>query len=414
LSVRRSDNEVAATFILRNGADELIDISGFDGAEIRLQLGAADELTLDLPAQMPNGIWRNDLPIWQVGATLKVYAGYASDVSLMQQFEIVSTTVNYEDSETMVIRGVSPLARAARNTEPRTFQSADDADIVATIAAEYGWTFTPDGDELWLNPAERLKESGTSDLDLLKLIALEARLGGPRVTSNGALVMPTAKIGFLKYARGIPPDGDEWRRLHSLGMNRDGATVLTVAVVSWDPGTQQFIQVEFQADEFGGDPKVVYHGPPSVRPLQFDSTTQGLTLAVIEYNTGRRAMRERVDVLAAGLFLNESNATDLAKRWFELREKLSRWADADVDGHPLLLPYESITLGGALANVDKGVWLPMTVTHKFGGDGWTATPRLIRVVDEAITTAVEFGTREIDVAPVDENSFVNDDFENMA
>jgi phage protein D len=368
------------------GGDE-VDISGFESINIKLQLGAADEFTMTLPAQTVDGPWRSDMPVWQIGSYFKFHVGYNGVLEFMQGFEVVSTTVNYgedDSGETMIVRAVSDLARAARNRNPRTFDSGDDAAIITEICGEYGWK---NGVSASLtNPKERLKENGTSDLEFLKLIAREAKLGAPRLMPDNTLVMPEPTIGELKFSRGTPlKSGSDFRRLHSLSMNRDGGpNPTTVAVISFDPVKKEFVQVEYQADEFGGDPKITYEGAPSIEELPKDSTTQGLMLAVVEHRGQDK--KERTDVLASGRFLDETSAIDLVRRWFELREKLSRWADVVVDGVIDLVPYTSFELDGNMATVDRGTWLPIVVDHNFSVNGWTVSMRSVRVVEEPVVT----------------------------
>lgn len=371
------------------GGDE-IDFSGLDSLKMKLQLGAADELTMSLPAQSIDGLWRNDMPIWQQGAVIVVQAGYDGEFDDMQSFEIVSSTVNYPDGaggETMTIRGVSDLARAARNTDSRVFNAGDDQAVLDELCSEYGWTMGVESAQL-LNPQKRLKEAGVSDLRFLKRIANDAQIGGPRLTRGYELIMPEPTIGDLKFARGLPANGSGWRRLHSLSMNRDGGANKTrVRITAFDPTENKFTVLEFQASEFGGDPQVTYEGSVSTKEMQSESSTQGLLLKVVEHRG--QGEKERIDVIASGRFVDETDAEALAKRYFLLREKLSRWATAVVDGHPDLVPYTSFELDGNISNMDKGTWLPVTVDHTFDSGGWKASCRCIRVVDEAVITASE-------------------------
>lgn len=378
--------EVAPSLRLTTGGGTEIDVSGMSELSMRLQLGAADELSLTLPAQTLDGAWRSDMPIWQQGALIAVEAGYDGELTMIQEFEIVSTTVSYpegESGEELTVRGVSDLARAARNKNPRAYASGSDADVVSALCTEYGWGNLVTAP--LAEPDERLKEAGKSDLELLNKIARAARIGGPRLLYGRELIMPEPVVGPLKFSRGLPRGTGEYRRLHSLSMNRDGGpNPIRVAVLSWDPKTNQFVQIEFQADEFGGDPKIVYEGPASTKELTRDATTQGLTLAVIQ----RRGQgdRERTDILTSGQFMNETDARSLAQRWFELREKMSRWATVTVDGHPDLVPYTSIELDGNLAAMDRGTWLPTSVRHRFSSSGWLTECKVIRVVNDPVVS----------------------------
>jgi phage protein D len=117
------------------------------------------------------------------------------------------------------------------------------------------------------------------------------------------------------------------------------------------------------------------------------STTQGLILSVLDYRGQSKG--DRIDVLSFGRYTNETNAEELAKRWFKLREKLGRWVDVTVDGHADLVPYTSIELDGdGLAPQDRGVWLPIVVNHTLNQSGWTCELRCVRVVEEAVVTPV--------------------------
>ena len=377
--------DVYAQVRLTTEGDFDIDFSGFTSIKARLNLGAGDEFTIVMPAQTIDGAWRGDMPIWMTGASINFHAGYDGNLDLIQSFEVVSSTTNYADGggEVITVRGVSDLARTGRNKDPRTFNSGSDAEVLTEIANEYGWNMgvtTP-----LFDPTERLKEAGKSDLDFLKRIAREARLGGPRVDETKTLIMPEPKVGPLKFRRGPIDQGSGFRRLHSLNMNRDGGHQNTrVTVVSFDPKTEQFIEVEFEANRFGGDPIVTYEGPVATKGLKIETTTQGLTLAVIERRG--HGKRERVDVLSSGRFLDATSAEDLVARWFDLREKLSRWATAKVDGRPDLKPYEAVTLDGNIAEMDKGIWLPIWVEHNIGMNGWLSNLRVIRVVSEPVIT----------------------------
>lgn len=392
-------DEISPQIRLTTEGGTEIDFSGMDALTVRLQVGAADELTLVLPAQDSEGAWRSDMPMFQNGGTIVVEAGYNGEFDLIQKFEIVSTTTTYGDDaggEKATCRGVSDLARCARNKVSRVFDYAPrgygdvrvgaDTTIISKICAEYGWTNGCTGE--FQDPPKRVKENGTSDLELLKRIANEALIGGPRLRNDGVLIMPEPIVGDLQYLRGPNYGVSGWRRLHNINANREGAQISTrVIVVGWDPEKQEYVETEFMADEFGGDPKIVYEGPQATKELTRPPTTQGLVLSVIEHR-GQDA-KERVDVISSGRYTNETNAVDLAKRWFLLREKLGKWADLTVDGNAKLLPYVSVEIDGdGLAMNDRGTWLPMIVTHSFTDAGWSANLRCIRVVDEPVVTPV--------------------------
>jgi phage protein D len=76
----------------------------------------------------------------------------------------------------------------------------------------------------------------------------------------------------------------------------------------------------------------------------------------------------------------------LAKRWFDLREKLGRWATIEVEGHPDLVPYNAVVVDGDMAKMDKGYWLPTVVEHNFSESGWTTRLTCIRVVEDSTIT----------------------------
>lgn len=384
--------EIFGRVLLSTAGGDEVDLAGFTSLKMRLQLGAADELTINMPAQNLDGEWRSDMGVWQVGSTLKVEMGYDGELFPMQEFEITSSTVAYPESggENFTIRGVSELARAARNRVARAFESGDDRGVVTQICDEYGWNNGIPTDVTYANAA-RLKEAGKTDLELLKRIAREARLGGPRVQFGGQLIMPSPEVGTLRFARGLPsPDspGGGWRRCHSINMNRDGGqSVLRVRITGFDPDTDEFVTQEFEADPFGGQPKVTYEGRKAATPIEDESTQSNLTLQVVEHRGQDK--RERIDVLASGVYRNEDNAIELARRWFELREKLSRWSTIVTDGHPDLFPYSAFELDGNMANMDKGIWLPLYNEHTIDSNGWKCSSRAIRVVEEASISAAE-------------------------
>ena len=91
--------EVYAQIRLSTEGLQDLDYSGFTSVKARFQLGAADEFTIELPAQtlgiegLPE--WRADMPVWQVGGTIYMEAGYDGEFHFLQVFEIVSTTIKY-------------------------------------------------------------------------------------------------------------------------------------------------------------------------------------------------------------------------------------------------------------------------------------------------------------------------------
>lgn len=381
-------SEIFAQIKLFTPGGHAIDFQGLDSLKMRLQLGAADELTIQLTAKNIDGDWRTDMPIWQVGAIILVHVGYDTFQDYIQKFEVVSTTMKYPSgagAESMTIRGVSALARAARNKDPRVFDQnpGNDLEVVREIADEYGWSNDVESDD-FLNLKHRAKQSGKSDLDLLKLIAKQGRLGGPRVDGFDTLSMPRPVIGKLKFTRGIgDPDA---RRLHSLSMERDGASQTRVIVVAWNPETEQWVEKQFEADKFSQDPVLVFEGNKAEKALTVspggDIKTNTLTLAVVERSGSGK--KERVDVINSAVYDRNDGLTaeELVRRYFELREKLSRWATIKVDGHSDLIPYVSIQLQGDLAEVDKGNWLPLWCEHTIDSNGWTVSSRVIRIVEE--------------------------------
>jgi|14BtaG_2_1085337.scaffolds.fasta_scaffold01621_5 phage protein D len=385
------ESEIYAQVQFKTSGGYDIDTQGLSSVKVRLQLGSADELTMALPSRVMdkeyNMVWRPDMSIWQNGSIIHVDMGYDGEFTPMQHFEIVSSTNQYQGSEAemLTIRGVSELARAARNQKHRTWDQSpgDDLRVIDDVAAEYGWTVDVDGSDM-LNLKQRVKKAGKTDLDLLKLIASQARLGGPRVDYYNTLFMPKPVVGKLKFTRGIgDPDA---RRLHTLSMERDGGASTRVLVVSWDPTNQTWVEKEFQADKFSGDPVLTFEGAKSEKELRLkpggDIKTQTLTLAAVEHSG--HGSSERVDVLNSAVYEKEDGLTaeELAKRYFELREKLSRWATVTVDGHPDIVPYVSIELQGDLAEIDKGHWLPLWVEHTIDSNGWMTTCRVVRIVDE--------------------------------
>ena len=383
-----ASDKVAPFLRLANRSDEEIDWSGLTKLDMRLQLGSADELTITIMAKDNDGAWRPDMGIWQVGATLAVFLGYNGDYDTMQSFTIVSHTVSYpeESSETMTVRAVSDLARALHNKDARVFDEKDDGAALDAVCSDYGWINLVDP-ELLLSNRKRVKKKGKSDLDFLRGIALDAALGPPTVDALGNLMMPEAVLGDKVYARGqAETSGAE--RLHNFRPSREGgADAIQLKITSWDPTQEKFISVVYQIDEFSGDPTVVFEGEAAKSAIPKESTTTGLTLQVISVR-GHGETQKR-DVIATGRFMDENDAEDLARRWFELKEKLSRWAVITVDGDPSLWPYVAVQVEGEMAEMDKGVWLPTVVEHTLDQGGWMARLTCIRVVSETTVSAVE-------------------------
>ena len=404
-SIKNGTESVAPIIEITTLGDDVVDWSGIDSMRVRLQLGCADECEMTLEAQDIDGNWRPDMPIWQIGGTLKVSAGYDGTTTHLQNFEIVSTTNTYGShggSPTMTVRAVSDLARAARNRNPRTFADKDDSVVLYAMCTEYGWSNGVAADAIAdktldlkskFTKTGRVKAQGTTDLELLKTLAADAQLGGPRIDRNGALTMPKPSADApVVFIRGAGASGDvadalfaDHYALLSFSPSREGgADNIQLAIVAWDPEQKTFIEKVFEADEFGGDPKVIYSGPLSSAPISGESSTRGLTLQVITARGWNKD--ERRDVLATGRYINETDASALAKRWFDLREKLGRWATIEVEGHPDLVPYNAVVVDGDMAKMDKGYWLPTVVEHNFSESGWTTRLTCIRVVEDSTIT----------------------------
>lgn len=402
IPVRRGSNTLTAPIVkITTNDDEDIDWSGLESMRIRLQLSAADELEMSMMAQTMDGEWRPDMPLWQIGSILKISSGYDGATELIQRFEIVSTTNSYgggDSPPSMTVRGVSDLARAARNRNPRVYDGKLDSDIVSELCTEYGWiNWVPPGKladstldlKSKFTKGGRVKAQGTTDLEILKLIAADAQLGGPRLDRDGALTMPEPTANNpITFVRGnVSGDvadalfNDSYALLSFSPSREGGSDNIQLSIVGWDPESKQFVEKVFEADEFGGDPRVVFSGALSKVPISGESSTRGLTLQVVSargWNPG-----ERRDVLASGRYLNETDAVALAARWFNLREKLGRWATIEVDGHPGLLPYHAVIIDGDMAKMDKGYWLPTVVEHNWGSDGWSSRLTCIRVVEDS-------------------------------
>ena len=380
--------EIAPLLWIVNDANETVDWSGLTSLKMRLQLGSADELTINIMARDTDGRWRPDMGVWQKGGVLVIAFGFDGDYEPMQKFTLVSTTVQYPESgpETLVVRGVSELARALHNKDARSYSEASDEAVVDDICAFYGWDNGVTA-ELASSRA-RIKKKGRTDLDLLRLIATEALLGAPRVDAFGTLTMPEPMIGEHTYARGVPITSGARRLLNFSPSREGGADAIQIQITGWDPDQEKWVSITYQADEFSEDPEIVFEGPAAVQaPIPTDSSTRGLTLKVIEVR-GQGA-GEKKDVIATGTYVREKDAESLAKRWFALREKLSRWSNISVPGHNSLVPYIAVTVEGELADMDKGLWLPTVVEHTLDDKGWKARLTAIRVVQETTVTAIE-------------------------
>lgn len=372
-------DELAPSLFIVNDSNEEIDWSGLDSMTVRLQLGSADELEITLPAKDNSGAWRPDMGIWQKGAVLIISMGYDGDFDNIQRFSIVSTTVNYpsDGAEMLTVRGVSDLARALHNRDARVFSEPNDMSVIDDICASYGWTngvTAPLADS-----RARVKAKGQTDLDILRTISRDALIGAPRLDVFNVLMMPEPLIGDHTYVRGVATNGA--RRILEFSPSREGgADAIQVQITAWDPAEEKFVDIVFQANEFSSDPEIVFEGPAAVQEAPTDSSTRGLTLKVLEVRG--YGPEQQKDVIATGQFVNETDAESLAKRWFDLREKLSRWANIEVPGHSSLAPYIAVRVDGELAAMDRGLWLPTTVEHNLSESGWTTKMTCVRVVEE--------------------------------
>jgi phage protein D len=384
----RGTTDIAPSLMLTNTVGEDIDWAGLTSMTMRLQLGSADELTINIMARDNEGNFRPDMGAWQKGATLYVNLGYDGTTAPMQEFTVVSTTVDYPEvgAESMAIRCVSDLARALHNRDSRVFTEADDTAVLDAICADYGWQNGVDG-SLLANTRPRIKKKGSTDLDLLRTIARDALLGGPTVDVWGTLHMPEATVGPQVYSRGAAETSGADRLLLFKPSREGGADAIQVQITAWDPVEEQFVDTVFQADEFSSDPEVVFEGKAASQPTVTETSTRGLTLKIIEVRGHGESAKK--DVLGQGRFVEVNDAEDLARRWFALREKTSRWASLTVPGHNSLFPYLAVEVEGQLAETDKGIWLPTVVEHTINDSGWRARITAIRVVQDTTVKAVE-------------------------
>jgi hypothetical protein len=336
------------------------------------------------------------MPVWQVGGTIVVEIGYNNSFETIQSFEIVATTVMYPDDEageTMTIRGVSDLVRPVRNNAARNFKSSDTfRSVIDFFANEYGWfteTSSVDGLDDPLPPDLMTKKQGVADIDYLKLISSSLRLGPPRINTSSlmlkSIAFPAPSVGQLLFTRGpsVLTQSFGNRRIHSLSMERDGGQSTSVIISGWDPTAGSFVQKEFEIDKFTGDPTVTFTGPVALKELEISGTdvrNSTLAIAVVEHRG--QGKNERVDVISSGRYQTELSAEALASRFFELRERLGRWATSVTDGHAGIVPYTSFSLDGNLAAVDRGTWLPVWCEHMVDSNGWRTRSRIVRVVDE--------------------------------
>lgn len=375
--------EIHAQYRIVSADGEIMDTSGLSSIKARLNLAAGDELTLAMPAQDIDGNWRQDFGMWAHGAVIRLDIGYDGDLDPIQRFEIISHKIDYPsdgDAVSLTIKAVSELARASRNTAPRLLEGSDRS-MLDEICAEYGWTNGVTA--AMKDPGVRLKKSGDSDLSLLKLMSQEAGLGGPRVDLDNRFVMPEpSAVDPEVFTRGSIGDMPGWRALHAFAPERHASFVNKVSVVGWDPDAEKFIEVIFRADSAGGQPAIVYRGPPSRQPtISEDVKTQTLILSALDDKADPQSSKSK-ELLASGMFMTDLDAEDLAKRWFKLREKLSRWASIRVDGLASLYPYRAIRVEGDMANTDRGLWLPLWIEHTYDEGGWMTSMKAVRIVTE--------------------------------
>lgn len=387
-------NKVAPVLKMTNSMGEDIDWSGLSSLKMRLQLGSADELTLVLPALDNESAWRPDMGLWQKGAVLYVELGYDGVTVPIQEFTIVGTTNAYaDDAASMTIRGVSQLARALHNKDPRTYTEKNDGAVLDDICSTYGWTNLVDPSKL-TNSVKRVKKKGDTDLKLLRAIASEARLGGPTVDVWGNLLMPEPITGAASYTRG-PPETAGAEPILSFQPSREGGgDSVQLQITAWDPEREKFIDVIYKADDFANDPEIVFEGPASKQPIPTESSTRGLTLAVLAVRGyGNDAKK---DVLSSGRLLNEDNVEDIARRWFDLQEKMSRWATIEVGGDSALAPYIAVNIEGQIANMDRGLWLPTVVEHTLDSGGWKSRLTATRVLGDTTVSSEDDADAIID------------------
>lgn len=358
-------------------------------------IDGADELTITAVARDPTeGVYRfMGEAILAPGNTVVVLVGYGYNLVALQRFTIVAEDGNYPDGgvPTVTIRGYSAEHGLGQFTGERIFKGpAKASDVVKAIADEFGLAYdddtivaTDDFDDGWVKP------KGTSDLEFLQQLAVQADYGPPMVrydADKGADVVyfrpttvdPATQITLVynPFDAGADlPSGT----LRSFQPSIDLSGVPTkVQIVGWDAVKQEAVVVIMELTDEGQETQILTGSSASQAGYKIKSAS-GMVLQQLE--TGSDPAKEKGDSFHLPQLTTTDQAVAFGRAWLTTRNR------AAMTGRATVLGDQSLWIGQVhdfqgLAETHNGLWEVTGCRHVLDSSGYTVELDVARVLED--------------------------------
>lgn len=362
----------------------------------------ADELVIEATG------WDSDNQVYrflgenvlQAGNRVVLWGGYRDDLEALQAFTITRVRGNYTgDGVGVTIVGYSAEADLVANQTHRAFAGPiSDSEIVTTIADDHGiLAFV--GRTLEETPERargRVKESGTTDFEFLRKLAVANGFGPPVIRWDpdelgNVLTWRTSKLSnqdeiatfrFNPHAAG--------RRDAPVGTLFEFSPELSLAgvptklvVLGWHEEAQEPIKVVLEMTRSGQE-TTIYVGEDEAGPIKAPGWIKsGEQLAVTVLQEGKGKGRDSKDeVVATRTPKTPEDAVAWAERWFATRRRAFMTGRASLLAYPKLWPGQFHRFEG-LAPEHNGLWEFLEVVHRFDASGYQAEASVAYVLEDA-------------------------------
>lgn len=370
---------------------------------------AADELVLELSG------WDSDAGVYrflgenilQAGNRVVLWGGYGEDLEALQAFKITRVRGNYTgDGVGVTIVGYSAEADLVENQSPRSFAGPiSDSEIVTRIADDHG-LLAFIGDTLEETPQRergRVKESGTTDFEFLRKLAVANGFGPPVIRWDPdqrgevlywrtSLVSHQDEIATYRYNPWAAGGRERTGTLFSFAPELSlGGVPTKLVVLGWHEEAQEPIKVVLEMTRSGQE-STIYVGEDERGPIKAPAwikSGEQLAVAVLQEGKGR-GRNSKDQVVATRTPKTPESAVAWAERWFETRRRAFMTGRASLLAYPKLWPGQFHWFDG-LAPEHNGLWEFLDVTHRFDASGYTQDATVAYVLDEAAAPDQDVG-----------------------
>ena len=358
-------------------------------------IDGADELVITAVARDPTeGRYRfMGEAILAPGNTVVVLMGYGYNLVALQRFTIVAEEGNYPDGgvPTVTIRGYSAEHGLGQYTGERIYKGpAKASDVAKAIADEFALAYdddtvetTDDVDDGWIKP------KGTSDLEFLQQLAVQAGFGPPMVrydADKGADVLyfratkvdPSTQITLVYNPHDAGADLPSGT-LRSFQPSIDLSGVPTkVQIVGWDAVKQEAVVVIMELTDEGQETQVLT-GKSAAQVGYKITSASGMVLQQLE--SGSDPAKEKGDSYHLPQLTTTDQAVAFGREWLATRNR------AAVTGRATVLGDQSLWIGQVhdfqgLAETHNGLWEVTGCRHVMDDKGYTVELDVARVLED--------------------------------